>query len=158
MSTPSRVLVAVDLSAASRGALEYARTLRARWAAVIDVFYVWTVQLDGPRPDAVVVRELEAFSRSTAWDVFDFLCALERAGELNVRGYMTPDATGQTLSAIGWSDGYDLVVVGSARAEIAEATFSLHGARRAVAHPHGICPVLTVVGPNPPATATARVG
>jgi nucleotide-binding universal stress UspA family protein len=146
MSGVARVLVPVDLSDLSRRAIEQALDMRRLWAAIVDVYYVWTgAPANAPRSDDErTLRELEAFCGSSgpAWHLFDELWELDRQGELSIRGYLTPDPSGSTVAELAADGGYHLVVAG-ARCDPRDL-FTLHGTPRLPRSSSRACPVVSL--------------
>jgi hypothetical protein len=150
VSAVSRVLIAMDLSHASRVAFDYARAFYSRWGAAVDILYFWSVG-DYARsvpgvPSSDVLRELEQFSETAAWDVLDDLNARSAAGELHVRGYLIPHPQGQTLTEIAWARDYDVVMGVAARWSFAD-TFRVHDGREVDAAATRMRPMVAVVAP-----------
>ena len=119
----------VDMSESTAAALEDAVVMRERWNATIDVFYVWTgaPAVDSEAPDRAL-RELEAFAGDggEAWDTLDRLGALEQCRVLAIRGYLTPNHDGHTITSIAADGGYDLVLLGTRSSTFTTECFDLH--------------------------------
>lgn len=130
MRACARVILPIDMSRHTLAALDDAVVLRRRWEATIDVFYLWSGAPDVPAhtPERVL-RELEAFSEGGgAWEALDRLGALEHAGILTIRGYLTPCKEGRTVARLAGEHGYDLVLLGTRHTLLAQQTFELHRA------------------------------
>ena len=130
MRALARVILPIDMSRQTLAALDDAVVLRRRWQATIDAFYLWSGAPDVPAhtPERVL-RELEAFSDGGgAWEALDRLGALEQAGILTIRGYLTPCREGHTIAMLAGEHGYDLVLLGTRHTLLAHETFELHRA------------------------------
>ncbi|HEY3815587.1 MAG TPA: universal stress protein [Polyangiaceae bacterium] len=132
MSSPhaaARVLVAVDLSPETEGALRCAEELCGERPTAIDVYYLWSSDGSPQVGDADrAIAAVSSFSRTLgAWDRLDRLDALERRGVVEVKGWLTRACTGgSSLARIAAREGYDVVVVGLAQAPMQWHRFDLH--------------------------------
>jgi hypothetical protein len=128
-SATARVLVAVDLSLETDGALRCAEELRASRPVAIDVYYLWSGD-EARHTDAAdrAIAAVAGFARTAgAWDRLDRINALERRGLLEVPGWLTRACHGgSSLTGIAAREGYDVVVVGLERPPLSSHRFDLH--------------------------------
>jgi len=112
MQSLHRILVAVDFSASSRAAAEYAALLGEKFGAEVDVLHVWR-----PSESASSRGEILAeFARSEEGNKMrDLLQAIERVGGVEPHGRIAPsggDVPDAILQVVA-NEEYDLVVVGT---------------------------------------------
>lgn len=123
------ILLVTDLSKCTREALADVAHMHQRWGTRIDAYYLWTNAPEVPSesPDRVM-RELEAFSRTEgAWEVLDELGALDRAGLVTIRGYLTPSSSEPTLAEHASTYGYLGILYGTAAPPPSSQGFAIHG-------------------------------
>lgn len=125
-----RLLLVTDLSHRTRDVLAKAKRLRRRWGVTIDVYYLWSIPRGGGASDAdLALAALQSFAHvDGAWDTLDELGAKERAGDVAVRGYVTPSRAGRTILELAFDAGYLAVLDGTDSPATCTAQFEMRGA------------------------------
>lgn len=144
----AKILVPVDFSPGSRGAVELARAMASKFGSSLDVLHVWeppryvipevTVQLPG-EPQ----QTLMDFARSEAGKEMErFLGALERDAGGQVRGRLESGDPTEVILELAQRERYDLIVMGTHGRTGLSHLFIGSVAERVVRR--ASCPVLTV--------------
>lgn len=144
MHSPSKILVPVDFSESSRGALEYAVTLGARFGAEVDVLHVWHPPYQmGSKQDL-----LTEFVRSDAGHkMMEWLASFDLRSDVEAHGRLATGVRSDVPDAIVnvvESGAYDLVVMATHGRDGLSQLLRSSVAEKVVRR--SPCPVVTVRG------------
>ena len=151
MTTPSRILVPVDLMEGSQTLVDYAVALARPFNAAIEVLHVWEppqyvapdllVAAPGWTPQPLEKEALEAARTSLA----NFVGSIQGAGTLTQKLVMgEPSAA---VLQVAESGGFNLIVMGTHGRRGLPRLLLGSVAQKVIARAH--CPVLTLHVPHP---------
>lgn len=155
MGAIRRILVPVDFSEPSRGALAYAAALARTLGAAVEVVHVAEVPVfvpSGSLPDAAADLSLVALVRENADNLLaKFIAEAAEQGITVQASRVDLGPPAQVITALASGGGYDLIVIGThGRTGLAHALIG-SVAERVVRH--ASCPVLSVRPNGAPAAA-----
>ena len=138
----AKILVPTDFSASSEAALDYASFLGGRFAADIDVLYVWNLSAGRAEHG----RRIHFFGDSPAGRSMQRALSAFSTTGLQLRGRVAFGKLSSTIVDIASTDNFDLIVMGLHEHVLGTHFFTEHLARKVARD--APCPVITVREPH----------